>query len=157
MKYRFSDLADIPKLQELMGSLYWLTDIAIGIIDVDGSFLFCAGWRGACNTGKSKSCDCLDYISTHLDPVSYTFKQCPTGMLHYACPVVVEGEHDLRRRRLAGRVAMERAHGKDLVALGNSLERFIALDGVSSAEAPGVFDISDSSRECAGGQQTRMA
>ena len=57
MKYRFSDLADIPKLQELMGSLYWLTDIAIGIIDVDGSFLFCAGWRGACNTGKIKSCD----------------------------------------------------------------------------------------------------
>ena len=93
MKYRFSDLADIPTLPELMGSLYWLTDIAIGIIDADGSFLFCAGWRGACNTGKSKSCDCLDYISMHLDPVSYTFKQCPTGMLHYACPVVVEGEH----------------------------------------------------------------
>lgn len=93
MKYRFSDLADIPKLQELMGSLYWLTDIAIGIIDVDGSFLFCAGWRGACTSGRGKSCECLDYISSHLDPVSYTFKQCQTGMLHYACPIVVEGEH----------------------------------------------------------------
>ena len=93
MKYRFSDLADIPKLQELMGSLYWLTDIAIGIIDVDGTFLFCAGWRGACTAGHNKSCDCLRYISDNLDPVSYTFKQCPTGMLHYACPIVVEGEH----------------------------------------------------------------
>ena len=93
MKYRFSDLADIPKLQELMGSLYWLTDISIGIIDVDGTFLFCAGWRGACATGHNKTCDCLQYISGNLDPVSYTFKQCPTGMLHYACPIVVEGEH----------------------------------------------------------------
>lgn len=93
MKYRFSDLADIPKLQELMGSLYWLTDIAIGIIDVDGNFLFCAGWRGACTSGHIKSCDCRDYISSNLDPVSYTFKQCSTGMLHYACPIVVEGEH----------------------------------------------------------------
>lgn len=93
MKYRFSDLADIPKLQELMGSLYWLTDIAIGIIDVDGTFLFCAGWRGSCTAGPNKSCECLDYICNNLDPVSYTFKQCPTGMLHYACPIVVEGEH----------------------------------------------------------------
>jgi len=93
MKYRFSDLADIPKLQELMGSLYWLTDIAIGIIEADGTFLFCAGWRGLCTAGTQKICDCHAYISTHLDPVSYTCRQCPTGMMHYACPIVVEGEH----------------------------------------------------------------
>lgn len=93
MKYRFSDLADIPKLQELMGSLYWLTDIAIGIIDVEGRFLFCAGWRGSCSNSSPRSCDCLDYILQNLDPVSYTYKQCPSGMLHYACPIVVEGEH----------------------------------------------------------------
>ena len=93
MKYRFSDLADIPKLQELMGSLYWLTDIAIGIIEADGTFLFCAGWRGACTSGDQKVCDCQSYVCTHLDPVSYTCRSCPTGMLHYACPIVVEGEH----------------------------------------------------------------
>ena len=93
MKYRFSDLADIPKLQELMGSLYWLTDIAIGIIEADGTFLFCAGWRGACTAGDQKVCDCQTYVSTHLDPISYTYRRCPTGMLHYACPIVVEGEH----------------------------------------------------------------
>ena len=93
MKYRFSDLADIPKLQELMGSLYWLTDIAIGIIDVDGTFLFCAGWRGSCTAGSQKTCDCHTYLSSHLDPVSYTCRRCPTGMVHYASPIVVEGEH----------------------------------------------------------------
>ena len=93
MKYRFSDLADIPRLQELMGSMYWLTDIAIGIVDADGTFLFCAGWRGACTSGIQKQCDCHSYISTHLDPVSYTCHRCPTGMLHYACPIVVKGEH----------------------------------------------------------------
>jgi diguanylate cyclase (GGDEF)-like protein len=93
MKYRFSDLADILKLQELMGSLYWLTDIAIGIIDADGTFLFCAGWRGDCTCGNQHTCDCQAYISSHLDPVTYTCRRCPTGMLHYACPIVVEGEH----------------------------------------------------------------
>ena len=93
MKYRFSDLADMPKLQELMGSLYWLTDIAIGIIDVDGTFLFCAGWRGSCTAGSQKACDCHTYLSSHLDPVSYTYRRCSTGMVHYASPIVVEGEH----------------------------------------------------------------
>lgn len=93
MNYRFSDLADIPKLQELMGSLYWLTDVAIGIIEADGTYLFCAGWRGACASQGTGACDCQKYIASHLDPVSYTCRQCPTGMLHYACPVVVEGKH----------------------------------------------------------------
>ena len=93
MKYRFSDLADIPKLQELMGSLYWLTDIAIGIIEADGDFLFCAGWRGACTQGEQKLCDCHAFISANLDPISYTCRRCPTGMLHYACPIVIDGEH----------------------------------------------------------------
>ena len=51
--------------------------------------------------------------------------------------------------RLAGRVAMERAHGKDLVALGKSLERFLALDAAARADAPGIFDVSDSNRQCA--------
>lgn len=93
MKHRFADLADIAKLQELMGSLYWLTDIAIGIIEADGSFLFCAGWCASCCAGNAKSCDCHSYISAHLDPVAYTCKRCPTGMMHYACPIIVEEEH----------------------------------------------------------------
>ncbi len=93
MKYRFSDLADVPKLQELMGSLYWLTDIAIGIVEADGTFLFCAGWQGSCTSGNERTCDCHAYISRHLNPVSYTFRRCTTGMMHYACPIVVEGEH----------------------------------------------------------------
>lgn len=93
MKYRFADLADIPKLQELMGSLFWLTDIAIGIIEADGTFLFCAGWRGACVNDGQNSCDCHAFISANLDPVSYTCRRCPTGMLHYACPIVVDGDH----------------------------------------------------------------
>lgn len=93
MKYRFSDLADIPKLQELMGSLYWLTDIAIGVVEADGTFLFCAGWHGTCASGRHSRCECHEYISSHLDPVSYTCRRCPSGMMHYASPIVVQGEH----------------------------------------------------------------
>ena len=77
MKYRFSDLADISKLQNLMGSLYWLTDVAIGIIEADGTFLFCAGWRGSCISLAAGTCDCQEYIAHHLDPVTYTFKTLP--------------------------------------------------------------------------------
>ena len=93
MKYRFADLADIPKLQELMGSLYWLTDVAIGVIEADGTFLFCAGWHGSCQASPACICECQAHIARNLDPVSYTCHRCPTGMLHYACPIVVEGEH----------------------------------------------------------------
>ena len=93
MKYRFSDLADIPKLQELMGSLYWLTAVSMGIIEADGTFLFCAGWSNLCQSPDGEVCDCQKFISGNLDPVSYTCHRCPTGMLHYSCPVTVEGEH----------------------------------------------------------------
>ena len=92
-KYRFADLADIPKLQELMGSLYWLTDVAIGIIEADGSFLFCAGWRNACISDSGGACSCQTRIAERLDPLSYTCYRCSTGMLHYASPIVVEGKH----------------------------------------------------------------
>lgn len=92
-KYRFADLADIAKLRELMGSLYWLTDVSIGIIEADGSFLFCAGWRNTCVSKESGVCNCQARIAASLDPVSYTSHRCPTGMLHYASPIVVEGTH----------------------------------------------------------------
>lgn len=91
--YRFSDLADIPKLQELMGSLYWLTNVAIGVIEADGSFLFCAGWNNVCHSAACGPCSCQARIASGLDPVSYTCHRCPTGMLHYASPIVVEGQH----------------------------------------------------------------
>ena len=92
-KYGFSDLADIPKLQELMGSLYWLTNVAMGIIEADGTFLFCDGWRNVCTSATSGPCNCQASIADNLDPRSYTCYRCPTGMLHYVSPIVVEGEH----------------------------------------------------------------
>lgn len=92
MQYRFNDLVDLPKLKELLGSLYWMTDVAAGILEADGSLLFCSGWRTPCSTA-SAPCDCHKAIAAGLTPTHYSFHKCPTGMLHYACPVIVEGTH----------------------------------------------------------------
>lgn len=51
--------------------------------------------------------------------------------------------------RLSGRVAMDRAHGKDLVALGKSLESFLSLDRLVSRELGGAFDFGEKARACA--------
>ncbi len=51
--------------------------------------------------------------------------------------------------RLASRVAMERAHGKDLVALGKSLGAFLDLARLLREDAPGIFDVGEESLSCA--------
>lgn len=92
MRYLITDLVDMNKLKELMGSLYWMTDVAAGILDADGRMLFCAGWRNPCSSSKDP-CDCHRAIVAQLTPQRYSFHKCPTGLLHYACPIIIEDSH----------------------------------------------------------------
>lgn len=92
MKYRFTDLVDLKKLKELLGSLYWMTDVAGGLLSPDGTFLFCSGWRNPCST-PAEPCECHRAIAASLNPDHFSYHQCQTGLLHYACPIVVEGDH----------------------------------------------------------------
>jgi DNA mismatch repair protein MutS len=59
--------------------------------------------------------------------------------------------------RLCGRVAMDRAHGKDLVALGKSLESFLSLDRLVADELAVSFGFDDQCRLCASEVSTLIA
>jgi DNA mismatch repair protein MutS len=60
---------------------------------------------------------------------------------------VLSGMLDIER--LCARVAMDRAHGRDLVALGKSLEAFLSLDRLATEELASVFDFGERARACA--------
>lgn len=48
MEYKFKDLIDVPKLQELTDELYTSTSIPSAIIDMDGEILTGSGWQKIC-------------------------------------------------------------------------------------------------------------
>lgn len=101
MDYRFTDLVNIPRLRELMGSFYWLIEVSIGVIDADGNWLFVAGWQNSCdqfydsgkNTGNNL-CECRLFISQSLLSGQYANYKCPSGMMHYTSPILI-GERQL--------------------------------------------------------------
>lgn len=100
MRKQFAELVDIPKLQSLMDNLYEATGIPSGILDKDLRILTATGWQDICvkfhriHSETLANCTVSDnYIaeSLHLGP--YIGYQCKNGMLDYACPIIVEGEH----------------------------------------------------------------
>lgn len=100
MKYRFSDLVDIQRLQKLMNSFYEATGIPHGIHDVDGTILSGIGWQDICTkfhrVCKQIEHKCLisdSYISEHLHDGPFVGYKCLNGLMDYGTPIIVEGQH----------------------------------------------------------------
>lgn len=104
MKFKFSDLVDVKKLQILMESLYAATGIPSGIIDVDGSVLVAVGWYDICTRyhRKNPETECLckqsdRYLGSHLheitEEVPYIWYECANGLVDASAPIIIDGEH----------------------------------------------------------------
>ncbi|MDD5330682.1 MAG: EAL domain-containing protein [Sulfuricella sp.] len=100
MKYQLSELVDLPELQKLMESLYRATGINHALIDNDSKVLTAVGWQKICTDFHridSRTCErCLasdQYILSHLNDGPYVGYDCPNGLVDYATPVVIDGEH----------------------------------------------------------------
>lgn len=100
MKYRLGELIDLPQLQKLMESLYQATGINHALIDNDGVVHTAVGWQEICtqyHRVNPESCaKCLEsdrHIKSHLDEGPYVGYRCPQGLVDYATPVIIEGEH----------------------------------------------------------------
>lgn len=102
MKYKFSDLVDVPKLNKLMESLYRASGIPSGIIDVQGDIMVAVGWREICTEFHRKHpqteqlCRQSDICVTTRDIISgdgYFWHKCPNGLIDAAAPVVIDGIH----------------------------------------------------------------
>ena len=99
MEYKLQDLVDVPKIQELLDSLYDAFRLPSAIMDLKGGVITASGWQDICtkfhriNPVSEQECRKSDlYIMDHLpeaDPsVMYC---CPHGMVDCATPIIISG------------------------------------------------------------------
>ena len=101
MKYKFSDLVDIIKIQDLLESLSSVTGLSFGLHDTDGNLLLAVGWNEVCsnfyriNDETKLLCkQSDDYLINHLSySVPYIFHRCKNGFLDAAAPILIGNEH----------------------------------------------------------------
>ena len=102
MEYKLQDLVDVPKIQELLDSLYDAFRLPSAIMDIEGNIITASGWQDICtkfhriNPVSELECRKSDlYIMDHLpeaDPsVMYC---CPHGMVDCATPIIISGIHE---------------------------------------------------------------
>lgn len=99
-KYRFSDLVDIPLLRKFLQSLYEATQLPHAIMDTDNNILSGIGWQDICvqfhRACPQTECWCKQsdsYIAAHLHDGPYVGYRCLNGLMDYATPIIVDGEH----------------------------------------------------------------
>lgn len=99
MRYKFSDLVDVAKLDALMQNLYRATGIPSAITDAEGNVLVVAGWQEICvrfhrlDVHTGELCRQSDaYVKQHLaDARPYLCYICANGLIDAAAPVIIDG------------------------------------------------------------------
>jgi len=100
IKYHISELIDIPLLQQLFDSFFELTGIMHAFLDVDTNILTRTGWSDMClkfhricpqTEFRCKQSD--SFMSAHLEDGPYIRYRCMNGLIDYATPIIVEGQH----------------------------------------------------------------
>jgi len=99
-KYHISQLIDISLLQQLFDSFYELTGIMHAFLDVDTNILTRTDWSDMClnyhrvcpqTEARCKQSDA--FIQAHLQDAPYIRYRCMNGLIDYATPIIVEGQH----------------------------------------------------------------
>jgi ligand-binding sensor protein len=101
MEYSLQELIDVPKLQELLDSLYDTFALPTAIVDRESNVLTLSGWQKICvkyhraNPATEKQCRQSDqYISSHvLDGNPSVTYRCPMGLIDIATPIIIDGNH----------------------------------------------------------------
>jgi signal transduction histidine kinase/CheY-like chemotaxis protein len=105
MKYKFAELVDISKLQNLMEGFYSVTGIPLAVLDNDANILAIVGWQDICikfhrvnkqtelfckqsdlSIKKYITSNCVNYKSN----ISY---KCGNGLIDVAAPIIIDGKH----------------------------------------------------------------
>lgn len=100
MQKKFAELVDVLRMQRLMDALYEAADIPSAIIDKDLEILTQTGWQEICTNFHRVQSETLQnckesncHIADNLSKGSYLGYQCKNGLLDYACPIMIEGQH----------------------------------------------------------------
>ncbi|SMC32656.1 diguanylate cyclase domain-containing protein [Sporomusa malonica] len=100
MGLKFTELVDIERLQRLMDTLYKATGIPSGISDLDGGIMTATGWQPICtefhrvNPQTRQICiESNQQVKEHINDGPFIGYYCKNGMIDYACPIIIEGQH----------------------------------------------------------------
>ncbi len=98
--YQFSDLVDIGLLKQLLNTFSIATGIPYALNDHNNTILsrsdgqdICIQFHRACSQTKSCCQQSDDYILHHLQEGAYIGYKCLNGLMDYATPIIVEGQH----------------------------------------------------------------
>lgn len=100
MEYKFINLVDITRIQELTNLFYKATGILTAILDLDGNILTASGWREICtkyhrtNLKSRSRCVASDTEISQLlsDNKTYKIYKCQNGLIDAVAPVIVQGK-----------------------------------------------------------------
>ncbi|MBK8010088.1 MAG: EAL domain-containing protein [Deltaproteobacteria bacterium] len=99
-KLRLRDILDVEAIQRAMDAFHALTNVGIGIIDLDGEVLVATGWQKICvdfhrtNTETCKNCIESDvFLSAEVGPGEFKAYRCKNNMYDIATPLFVDGRH----------------------------------------------------------------
>ena len=99
-KYCFSELVDIGIIEPLLDSFHKMTGIQYSILDIDNNIIIKKGWQDICTQfhrvcphTKSRCLQSDSYIFNHVQDGPYIGYRCLNGLMDYASPIIVEGEH----------------------------------------------------------------
>lgn len=100
MKYQFTDLVEISIIEQLLDSFHDMTGIQYAILDINNKILIKRGWQDIC-TQFHRVCPQTEYrcsqsdsyIFNHVQDGPYVGYKCLNGLMDYASPIIVEGEH----------------------------------------------------------------
>ena len=103
MMNQFSDIIDVPSLQDLMDSLCRITGIPVAILDQNGLPFLSSCWPKICETfhqlypEQPRRCFPLDAFTgaTDCQPVANGWVEfkCQNGLIGFGFPVRIEGQH----------------------------------------------------------------
>lgn len=106
MAYVFSEIVDIPQIQEMMESLYRVTGIPCGVVDVDGRVLVAVGWQNVCvcfhrvHPDTAALCRESDTLirerlqqDGRLPDCGFIEYRCKNGLIEIAMPIVIDDRH----------------------------------------------------------------
>jgi two-component system, cell cycle sensor histidine kinase and response regulator CckA len=94
------DVIDTGEIQELMDDFYGITNIGMGIVDLNGKALVGTGWQDICvrfhrsHPETVKNCMASDtQLASHLQEGEFRLYRCLNNMWDIATPIMVGGNH----------------------------------------------------------------
>ena len=95
-----ADVMDASAIQALMDDFFSLTNIGVGILDLEGKILVATGWQDICTefhrVHPETSRYCLEsdtLLSGGLEQGSFKLYRCKNNMWDIATPIIVGGKH----------------------------------------------------------------